>query len=192
MADPVVAAERVLRADAQRNLELILEAATEAFAEKGHEACVADIAQRAGVGQATIFRRFETKDDLIAAVLKRKLGQVLDAAEAAAEQPRAWDGLCAFMATATELQLRDRGFFQSSVQALMGDPEILQLKQQLMAEASELVARAHAEGSLRKDISAEDIPALCCAAAQAGAMSPSLGPDAAQRYLQVVTDGLRA
>jgi AcrR family transcriptional regulator len=49
-----------LRADAARNLELILEAADEAFAEQGHEACVADIATRAGVGQATIFRRFET------------------------------------------------------------------------------------------------------------------------------------
>ena len=191
MADAVVA-ERVLRADAQRNLELILEAAAEAFAEKGHEACVADIAHRAGVGQATLFRRFETKDDLIAAVFKRKLGQMLEAAEAAAEHPRAWDGLCEFMATATEMQLRDRGFFQASAQALMGDPEILQLKQQLIAEATELVARAHSEGSLRKDITAEDIPALCCAAAQAGTMSPKVGPDAAKRYLQVVTDGLRA
>jgi hypothetical protein len=74
----------------------------------------------------------------------------------------------------------------------MGDPEILQLKQQLIAEATELVARAHSEGSLRKDITAEDIPALCCAAAQAGTMSPKVGPDAAKRYLQVVTDGLRA
>ena len=191
MADAVVA-ERALRADAQRNLELILEAAAEAFAEKGHEACVADIAQRAGVGQATLFRRFETKDDLIAAVFKRKLGQMLEAAEADGEQPRAWDGLCEFMATAMEMQMRDRGFFQASAERLMANPEILQLKQQLVAESTELVARAHAEGSLRKDISAEDIPALCCAAAQAGKMAPMVGPDAAKRYLQIVTDGMRA
>jgi AcrR family transcriptional regulator len=191
MADPVVA-ERVLRADAQRNLVLILEAAAEAFAEKGHEACVADIARRAGVGQATIFRRFETKDDLIAAVLKRKLGQVLEAAEAAAAQPSAWDGLCSFMATVTDLQLRDRGFFQSNAQHLMGDPEIQQLKQELMEKAAELVKRAHREGTLRKDISSADIPALCSAAAQAAAMGETADRRTAKRYLNVITDGLRA
>src|SRR5437588_4819091 len=101
-----------LRADAARNLELILEAAEAAFAEKGHEACVADIAARAGVGQATIFRRFETKDDLIKAVFERKIGQVVAAADAATRKRCAWDGLMAFMTFATELQTHDRGFFQ--------------------------------------------------------------------------------
>src|SRR3954468_8687813 len=103
MAEAVVA-ERVLRADAQRNLELMLEAAAEAFAEKGHEAGVADIAKRAGVGQATIFRRFETKDDLIAAVFERKIGQMHDAVRAALRKRSAWDGLRELMAMATEMQ----------------------------------------------------------------------------------------
>src|SRR3954452_16699642 len=98
-------ATTTLRADAARNLELILEAAEAAFAEKGHEACVADIATRAGVGQATIFRRFETKDDLIAAVFERKIGLLLAAAESAQRKRDAWDGLMEFMATATELHL---------------------------------------------------------------------------------------
>jgi AcrR family transcriptional regulator len=181
-----------LRADAQRNLELILEAAAAEFAEKGHEACVADIAQRAGVGQATIFRRFETKDDLIAAVLKVKLRQVAEAVETAAAEPVAWDGLCGFMATATELQLRDRGFFQSNAERLMGDPEIQQAKQRIRAKAAELVKRAHAEGTLRKDIAVDDIAALCCAAAQGAGMGGTTNPRAAKRYLKVITDGLRA
>src|SRR6476469_4140817 len=102
-----VVAERGLRADAQRNLELILEAAAEAFAEKGHEAGVADIAKRAGVGQATIFRRFETKDDLIAAVFERKMAQMHEAVLAALRKRSAWDGLTGLMAAATEMQLRD-------------------------------------------------------------------------------------
>ena len=74
-----------LRADAQRNLERILEAACEVFARDGLDASVADVAERAGVGTATIFRRFPTKDDLVAAVLERELeafaGHARDAAE---------------------------------------------------------------------------------------------------------------
>jgi len=73
-----------LRADAQRNLERILEAARDVFAEEGLEASVADVAQRAGVGTATIFRRFPTKDDLVAAMLERRLESVVARARAAA------------------------------------------------------------------------------------------------------------
>jgi AcrR family transcriptional regulator len=47
-----------LRADAQRNLGLVLDAAAEAFAESGPDVSVDEIARRAGVGHATVFRRF--------------------------------------------------------------------------------------------------------------------------------------
>ncbi|MFL5839736.1 MAG: TetR/AcrR family transcriptional regulator [Thermoleophilaceae bacterium] len=191
MAEGVVA-ERALRADAQRNLEAILEAAAEAFAEKGHEACVADIAKRAGVGQATIFRRFETKDDLIAAVFERKVAQMLDAVRAASRKRSAWEGLREFMGVVTELQLRDRGFFQANAQRLIDLPHIKALKQEVHEEVSALVARAKEEGGLREDLSAEDIFALSLAAAQAATMGPSPSPRVWRRYLQVVMDGMRA
>ena len=178
-----------LRADAARNLELILEAAEEAFAEKGHEACVADIAKEAGVGQATIFRRFETKDDLIAAVFARKIAKIVEAAEAASRKRSAWDGLRLFMTHVTELQVGDRGFFQGYAERLIAaDPSIREQKARVGELIGELIERAKAEGSLREDIAIEDIHALCCAAAQAGAA----GPKAWKRYLDVITDGMRA
>lgn len=178
-----------LRADAARNLELILEAAEAAFAEKGHDACVADIAARAGVGQATIFRRFETKDDLIAAVFERKIAQIAEKADAAARKRSAWDGLRSFMTTMTELQVRDRGFFQSYAERLMETrPEIRAHKQTVMQQVVDLVQRAKDEGSLRADIGAEDVYALSCAAAQAGAA----GPRGWKSYLQLIQDGMRA
>src|SRR2546423_9022225 len=102
-----------LRADAARNLELIIEAAECEFAEKGHEACVADIATRAGVGQATIFRRFETKEDLILAVFERKFTRLREAIQAALRKRSAWDGLMEFMAVVTQMHLGDLGFFQA-------------------------------------------------------------------------------
>src|SRR5207244_734984 len=74
-----------LRADAQRNLERILEAARAVFAEEGLEASVADVAERAGVGTATIFRRFASKDDLVAAMLEQELETVVARARAAAQ-----------------------------------------------------------------------------------------------------------
>ena len=182
----------VLRADAARNLELILEAAEAAFAEKGHEACVADIATRAGVGQATIFRRFETKDDLIAAVFERKMEKILAVAEAATRKRRAWDGLMEFMTVATQLHVKDRGFFQSMAQQLMEKPHLVEMKLRVKDAVGGLVERAKAEGDLRADITSEDIPAFCCAAAQAATMGPFPGARGSKRYLAVMTDGMRA
>jgi AcrR family transcriptional regulator len=184
-----VTAAPTLRADAARNLELILEAAEAAFAEKGNDACVADIATRAGVGQATIFRRFETKEDLIAAIFARKLAQIGEVGEAAARKRSAWDGLRMFMTYVTELQVGDRGFFQGYAERLMAaDPDLREQKQAVAGHIEALVERAKAEGTLRADIGVEDIHALCCAAAQAGAA----GPKAWKRYLDVITDGMRA
>lgn len=179
-----------LRADAARNLELIVEAAEAAFAEEGHEASVADIARRAGVGQATLFRRFETKNDLIRAVFRRKLEQLLAAARAAARKESAWDGLTTFMATGTQLHVRDRGFFQGMAHELLEDPEIMAVKLEVLAAVTELVERAKAEGTLRADVAPEDIPALCCAAAQATTIGNK--PRAWKHYLAVITDGMRA
>lgn len=181
-----------LRADAQRNLEAILEAAAEAFAESGSDAGVADIARRAGVGQATIFRRFETKDDLLAAVGQNKMATLLDAARAELDNPSAWDGLTGFMASAVELNMRDRSLFEAVAERLMQDPRFLALHEELTAMVGELVARAKAEGNLRKDVCAQDIPVLVCGVAQAGATVAPAGDELWRRYLQVVLDGLQA
>jgi AcrR family transcriptional regulator len=185
-------ATHTLRADAARNLELILEAAEAAFAEKGHDACVADIAAAAGVGQATIFRRFETKDDLIAAVFERKLRRIVEVAHTAARKKRAWDGLMELMSTFTQLQQRDRGFFQGMAEQLMQDDALREQKAEVHAIVEGLVERAKLEGDLRADIEADDIPAFCSAAAAAATMRGKADARAWKRYLSVMTDGMRA
>ena len=75
-----VAAARSVRADAQRNLDALLEAAKAVFAASGVDAPVREIATRAGVGVATVYRHFPLRSDLIAAVLRREI----DACAAAA------------------------------------------------------------------------------------------------------------
>jgi AcrR family transcriptional regulator len=87
-----------LRADAERNRSLVLEAARAVFAEHGLDAGVAEVAERAGVGVATIFRRFPTKNDLLAALLLERVEEVVQLARKA-------ETLREFMTEATSLHM---------------------------------------------------------------------------------------
>ncbi|MEA2660299.1 MAG: hypothetical protein QOF64_3164, partial [Candidatus Binatota bacterium] len=81
---------RALRADAARNRERILVAARRVFSERGLEASVAEVAREAGVGKATVFRSYPTKEHLIAAIANDRLRWVEDLVTQALEQPDAW------------------------------------------------------------------------------------------------------
>ncbi|MET7971008.1 helix-turn-helix domain-containing protein [Micromonospora sp. NPDC005305] len=69
-----------LRADAQRNRARILDAAEAVFAEFGPRSSTEEVARRAGVAIGTVFRHFPTKDDLLAAIMKRLLAQLVEEA----------------------------------------------------------------------------------------------------------------
>src|SRR3954465_1779085 len=103
-------AEPSRRAPALRNRRRILDAAAEAFAERGLEVGVAEIARRAGVGAGTIFRRFATKEDLISAIVEMRVQEVLSVAEEAAADDDAAEALRRFAFALTGAQVRDRGF----------------------------------------------------------------------------------
>src|SRR3954470_9233269 len=75
-----------LRADAQRNLSRVLDAAAAAFTDRGPDVSVDEIARRAGVGHATVFRRFPTKEALLAAVVEEHVDALLALARAALDQ----------------------------------------------------------------------------------------------------------
>src|SRR5262249_56952723 len=77
----------VLRADAQRNLDRILAAAADAYAEVGPDVTIDEIARRAGVGHGTVFRRFPTKDALRAAVIAVRLDELLTHSRELLERP---------------------------------------------------------------------------------------------------------
>ncbi|MEU0782742.1 TetR/AcrR family transcriptional regulator [Streptomyces sp. NPDC006173] len=75
-------APRAKRADARRNQESLLDAAAAIFAEAGVEAPVRDVAARAGVGTATIYRHFPTRADLIIAVYRHQVEACAEAGPA--------------------------------------------------------------------------------------------------------------
>src|SRR5690349_17073642 len=69
-----------MRADARRNEEALLEAAKVVFDRSGVDAPIREIASQAGVGLATLYRRFPTRADLVAAVFRREVDACADAA----------------------------------------------------------------------------------------------------------------
>src|SRR5215218_6134927 len=85
-ATSTAARERPLRRDAERNRRRILEAAAEVFAERGLAVTMDDIADHAGVGVGTVYRRFPNKDLLIDALLEDRLAELVAMAERAQEE----------------------------------------------------------------------------------------------------------
>ncbi|HEV8249836.1 MAG TPA: helix-turn-helix domain-containing protein [Gaiellaceae bacterium] len=169
-----------LRADAQRNLGRVLDAAAEVFAEQGPSASVDEIARRAGVGHATVFRRFPTKDALIRAVVDRRIAELNALADDAlhAEDPGA--AFTEFVWRAAELGAKDRGLDECFLRCA-DSPTLTTLRD----AGTRITRRAQQAGALRTDIPAREVPELIRAAMRAAA------PGQWRRNVQVVLDGLR-
>jgi AcrR family transcriptional regulator len=182
---------RALRADAERNRRLVLDAAVEVFAERGLDAGVAEVARRAGVGSATVFRRFPTKEDLILAVIEERVEEFRRIAEEGLADPDPWRGLVRLMEAFSQVQARDRGLVEAAATSLTGDPRLHELHHRVLDLLERVVARAHDAGVLRLDVTAEDLPLLASGVAGACMTAGDVVPDLWRRYLGVVLDGLR-
>jgi AcrR family transcriptional regulator len=161
----------VLRADAQRNLDRVLDAAETCFAERGLDASVDEVARRAGVGHGTVFRRFPTKEALVVAVVTRRIEELTAAAEAALERDDAGEGFAEFFANAAEVYRRSRGL-TGGLQRCVGTREVDELRRAV----GRLVRRAQKAGALRRGVDADDVLRLVPTAAD---------------YFEIVLDGLR-
>jgi AcrR family transcriptional regulator len=174
----------VLRADAQRNLDRILEAASDAYAELGPDVTMDEIARRAGVGHGTVFRRFPTKDALRAAVIRARLEELLAHARALLDKPDPAAALEEFVWAAAEACRRDRTLFEG-IEHL----DVADAKKELHDVVGQLIRRSQRSGAIRRGLDAHDIGALVGAAIQASMHSERSG--AWRRYVQVVLDGLK-
>jgi AcrR family transcriptional regulator len=181
-----------LRADAQRNRERIIVAALEVFAERGLDASTAEIAHRAGVGEATLFRRFPTKDDLIMAIVETQMDETIALAEECASAADPGAGVERFLREMVERSVRDRGVLEAAKDRCIMRPELTERRRRVIALMSDLVKRGQAEGAVREDLSATDLGMLISIAASTSEFPfPGLREDLWKRYLQVILDGLR-
>ncbi len=170
-----------LRADARRNLERVLDAATEAFAASGPDVSIDEIARRAGVGHGTVFRRFPTKDDLMFAVIERHVAEMRAIAEEALAADDPGEAFVDFVRRVAELAMSTPGLHKCVVHCgeKPGAAELEEL-------GRKVVARAQRAGAVRRDLKPEEVGPLVRAALLAAP------PGQWRRYLDVVLDGLRA
>jgi AcrR family transcriptional regulator len=182
-----------LRADAQRNRRLLLEAAALAFAEGGIDVPAEEVARRAGVAKGTLFRHFPTKTGLIAAVLRDRMAQLRRLiGEVEAERPPGLGVIAEVMARGAAILATDLSFFDAAAARVDVHRELLEEKLALEAAFDRLVAASQASGEVRPDIRGIDIALLMMAATNTCAPTRDLSPELYRRYLTLMIDGLRA
>ena len=179
-----------LRSDARRNREKILAAASELFALEGPDLCVDDIARRAGVGHATVFRRFPTKDDLVLAMFEERLDEIAAIAEAAAVHDDPWRGLVELMTEIGERHARDRGLMEALGTQVFGSPKLAEHRLRIIEPIGTLLRRAQEAGAVRADLEPADVMFLISAVAKSSPCHFEI-PDLWKRYLGVILDGMR-
>src|SRR5437868_128914 len=107
-----------LRKDAQRNRERLVEAARAVFAERGLDVALDEVARRAGVSIGTLYNRFPTRADLVAAVFADRAETVLRVCEHALAADDAWDGFVRFVEQISRMQAADRGYNDLSARSI--------------------------------------------------------------------------
>jgi AcrR family transcriptional regulator len=181
-----------LRADAARNRERIVAAAIEVFAERGLEASTAEIAARAGVGEATLFRRFPTKDDLVTAIIGVQFEESAELAESCLGDEDPWRGVERFLYGMAERAAVDHGIAGAAKEKCVASPTLAAERRRILDLTSQLVRRAQKSGALRDDIAGQDLMFLMSAVASLADLPfHGLRADLWKRYLGIFLDGLR-
>ncbi|WP_327085376.1 TetR/AcrR family transcriptional regulator [Nonomuraea sp. NBC_01738] len=185
-------------AEAERNDQALLAAAKQVLTAEGARASVSAIAARAGVGIASVYRRYRTKDELFQRLCVLAMEQWIEAAEQGLAMRDPWDGLVHYVTVALEFGGGSLGSLAGTVPVSDEMATAFTRSEELWHE---LVAKAHAAGVLRAEVTDVDISLLI---EQLG--KPSLvaqleaqdRPDlldaaraARRRVLMIALDGLR-
>jgi AcrR family transcriptional regulator len=175
-------------------------AAQDVFAESGFEASMERIANRAGVGVGTLYRRFPNKESLVVAIMEMASRRSAELVEEVLEKSTAAEGIFEFMRQCVSLP--------SSLRALVSrSPRLaethLAMVERLAAPVTRLLTNAKAAGSIRTDVTFSDIAVVLLsvravedrcvvgAAGEASEANEKIGRQQGERHLQLLFDGLR-
>ncbi len=182
----------LLRADARDNRDRVLDAARTLFSERGIDVTMREIARRAAVGPATLYRRFPTKHLLIEAVFADELRACRQVVDDGCSDPDPWRGFCSVIEGLGVLNAGNQGFVDAY---LSENPEIRTFaahRASLLRMLTTLAARAQAAGGLRQDFVIDDL-LLVLLAGRGLSSTPSAGrAAAARRFAALAIDAFRA
>ncbi|HEV2427034.1 MAG TPA: helix-turn-helix domain-containing protein [Acidimicrobiales bacterium] len=179
---------RPQRADARRNYEKLVEAARDLFDEEGDTSMEA-IAKRAGVGIGTLYRHFPKRIDVVEAVYRDDVEQVVAVAERAAATLGPWEAVDSFLRAFVTYALGKRRFLNELREAFEKNPSLKSSARERLDYAMHLVVdRGQAAGVVRSDLAGDDVLSLVGPMC----MSATLSREQAERLLGMILDGLRA
>jgi AcrR family transcriptional regulator len=179
-----------LRRDAQRNRERILAAARQLFAERGIDATLDDVADRAGVGVGTVYRRYPNKDALLDELFHEGITGFVTLAEESLANPDPWQALIGFIERIEEGFAANRALEQLVMHSTRGRERSAHARDQMMAPLAVLVERAKADEKLRPDFEAADIAMIHTMLSAVVRQTQDVSPDLWRRYLGFIVDGL--
>jgi AcrR family transcriptional regulator len=192
-AKTAAAPRRRLRRDAQRNRDAILTAARQVFCTHGLEAPLEEIARRAGVGIATLYRRFPTRSELLDAVLADTVQAHLEVAEQALAMDDPWEGFAFYLEETCRLQATDQGLNDAMGMRFPRAGTLEAARRRLYDLGGQLIHRAQQAGQLRADLTLEDLAFVTWANSRIlQAVRAAGAPDAWRRHLGFLLDGFRA
>jgi AcrR family transcriptional regulator len=182
----------MLRSDAEDNRSRVLAAARGLFAERGLEVPMRAIARSAGVGPATLYRRFPTKQELIDAAFADELSACRSIVAEACADVDAWRGFCSVVTGIGELNARNRGFIEAFMSTFPDAVDIAVHRAGMLHSLAGLCRRAQESGVLRADFMLDDLVIVLLAGRGVTAATEERRVIAARRFAAVVIDGFRA
>jgi AcrR family transcriptional regulator len=172
--------------DQSAKRERLLKAAAEVFSRDGLDASMPAVAAAAGAGVASVYRQFDSKHDLLAALVERRLEQVAEGAQRAARREGTrWFALTELLSNLVEQQSCDE-FMGDAMRKVDGHPAVHAAGKRAYAALEQLLDDARSEGRLRADASILDLRLLFAGTRAARHLEPNLQG----RMLELLIDGL--
>lgn len=180
---------RPMRADARRNRDRLLEAAREVFTARGSEASIEEIAKTADVGVGTLYRHFPRRIDLVEAVYREDVDGLVGLSTEVIDALGPWEALVAWLEGFVRYAQAKRTFLTELHEAFEKNPDLaLSSREKIGAALGVVLARADAAGTVRPDLTQDDLMQLVGGMC----MARTATLEQNQRLLTFVLDGIRA
>jgi len=181
-----------LRSDARDNRGLILHAASTLFAAEGLDVPMREIARRAGVGPATLYRHFPTKEMLATEVFTDQMHACRAIVDEGLADPDPWHGFCLVIEKICQLHARSRGLTAAFMSAFPHAMDFAADREYTLKSADALARRAKDTGHLRPDFVLDDVVLVLMANSGIHATSPAARVAASRRFAALAIQAFQA
>jgi AcrR family transcriptional regulator len=180
------------RSDARDNRKLILDAARALFAAKGLDIPMREVARRAGVGPATLYRHFPAKQALVAEAFAEQMRACRSIVDEGLANPDPWHGFCLVIEEVCALHARDRGFTAAFMSAYPDAWDFAADREYALRSVARLARQAQEAGRLRPDFVLDDLILMLMANGGIRASTPAATVAASRRFAALAIQSFQA